>query len=435
MPYLRIFLLYWRTLMYKYDKLSNVTTLISRGVQPAYDEKGILVFNQRCIRDNIININESRITNPEKRRIASEKILKKYDVLVNSTGVGTLGRVAQIKEINSPATVDSHVTIVRPDLSLLDGLYFGYSIIYSQPIIEAMGEGSTGQTELSRKRLGDQIEVPIPPLETQKRISSILAAYDDLIKNNYRRIEIIEKIAQIIHNEWFFKFKFPGHENVDIIDSELGIIPETWKIGKIGDLYSIKSGFAFKSKDFSENEGYSVIKIKNIENRSIDVVNCDNIPYNIAKDISKYELFEGDLLIAMTGAKVGKIGIMPKIDNKFFLNQRVGKFYPKIKINNYSFIYFHSISPNFQKEIHNRAYGAAQPNISGRAIESINIPFPPLDLIHKYTNIVDGFIKQINILRYKNHFLQQKRDLILPKLVSGQIKLVNHSLIDKEVET
>ena len=96
----------------------------------------------------------------------------------------------------------------------------------------------------------------------------------------------------------------------------------------VGDLAEIKSGFAFKGKDFSQ-EGFPVIKIKNINNNDIDLNNCDCVPEDVAESASRFKLNEGDLLIAMTGATVGKVGMMPKTETQFYLNQRVGIFRTK----------------------------------------------------------------------------------------------------------
>ena len=136
-----------------YQTLSEVTTFISRGISPVYDDFGYMVINQRCIRENCLLFEKTRKTSVNKTRIRQEKYLLKWDILVNSTGVGTLGRVAQLKEDLSNATVDSHVSIVRPNLDLVDGAYLGYAVIAQEEFIESLGEGATGQTELSRERL------------------------------------------------------------------------------------------------------------------------------------------------------------------------------------------------------------------------------------------------------------------------------------------
>ena len=134
--------------------LKEVTKYLSRGITPSYTEnEGVIVLNQRCIRDNKIDWSNIRLTDPQKKKISSDKYLKQYDVLVNSTGVGTLGRSAQVKKLFSDTTVDSHVTILRPN-DLVDPMFFGYAVNMVEKNIESLAEGSTGQTELSRVRLG-----------------------------------------------------------------------------------------------------------------------------------------------------------------------------------------------------------------------------------------------------------------------------------------
>lgn len=162
-------------------KLSDVAEYISRGITPSYtEETGTIVINQKCVRGGEVSLEESRYHNTAKKKVPTDKILRKWDILVNSTGTGTLGRVGQIVCDMPQATVDSHVTIVRPS-GRVDPAYLGYALKWRQPYIEALAEGSTGQTELSRFRLGDEITIPLPSLETQKIISQVLTAIDGKI--------------------------------------------------------------------------------------------------------------------------------------------------------------------------------------------------------------------------------------------------------------
>ncbi len=238
--------------MYQVVKLENVIEYISRGVTPAYAEEGITVLNQKCIRDHRILLEEARKTDPVVKRIPEDKFIKHSDVLINSTGVGTLGRVAQNKRRDLEATVDGHVTIVRPDAKKVNGSYFGYALISVEGLIERMGEGATGQTELSRQRL-KEVEIPLPTIKIQQKIAAILSAYDDLIENNLRRIKILEEMAQNLYREWFVKFRFPGHQKVKMVDSPLGKIPEGWEVLDVtniverhspGKLYDQKTVYA-----------------------------------------------------------------------------------------------------------------------------------------------------------------------------------------------
>src|SRR5690606_39114669 len=124
----------------------------------------------------------SRFSDLQKRKVPSEKYLKSYDILINSTGQGTLGRVSQIKEVTSPVTVDSHVTIVRAKRDI-DNVFLGYCLKARQSEIESMAEGSTGQTELSKYKVAEMV-IKVPSLASQKRIAEILSSLDDKIELN-----------------------------------------------------------------------------------------------------------------------------------------------------------------------------------------------------------------------------------------------------------
>ena len=127
--------------------ISELTTSINRGIPPKYtEEDGIKVVNQKCIRDWKVNLDLTRVNDLKKRKVDENKILQKFDVLINSTGVGTLGRVAQYYG-DEKITIDTHVTIARPDAKKIDPLFFGYVLKYNQPKIESLAEGSTGQTQ------------------------------------------------------------------------------------------------------------------------------------------------------------------------------------------------------------------------------------------------------------------------------------------------
>jgi type I restriction enzyme S subunit len=151
--------------------LDKHTSYLSRGISPKYiDNGGITVINQKCIRDFTLDLSKARLHDPAQRKIDGRE-LRKGDILVNSTGVGTLGRVAQVLSLDKPAIVDSHVTVMRAAASITWN-YLGLSIMRRQGEIEGMGEGSTGQTELSRGKLAI-LSLLIPP-------ASVLKNFDDV---------------------------------------------------------------------------------------------------------------------------------------------------------------------------------------------------------------------------------------------------------------
>lgn len=151
-------------------KLSELTSFLSRGISPNYVEGkgGIPVLNQKCIREHRVSYQfQRRHDNVTKN--TTDKLIQKYDVLVNSTGVGTLGRVALVRWLNEKeVTVDSHVTIVRAISEKINRVFFGYSLLTKQAEIESFANGSTGQVELSRSQLSD-VNLVVPPPNLQDR--------------------------------------------------------------------------------------------------------------------------------------------------------------------------------------------------------------------------------------------------------------------------
>ncbi|MYS72491.1 hypothetical protein GTY88_19000, partial [Streptomyces sp. SID5926] len=157
--------------------IDSVSSNITRGIAPKYSDSpnDLTVLNQKCIRDGRVNLGPARRTLHEK--VKAPKILQRNDVLVNSTGVGTLGRVA-LWMSGGAATVDSHITIVRFDEAQIDPLCAGFAMLRAQPEIEARGEGSTGQTELRRTQLGS-LGITLPSRTKQRQLRPKLNALEE----------------------------------------------------------------------------------------------------------------------------------------------------------------------------------------------------------------------------------------------------------------
>ena len=153
-------------------------------------------------------------------------------------------------------------------------------------------------------------------------------------------------------------------------------------------------------------------------------MDIENVQYvqSFTGNKSQFELFEGDILIAMTGAQIGKIGLMPRLNRRFLLNQRVGKLSPK-DVFYKPYLYQIFSSDRVSQLVKKVAHGAAQPNISGRDIEDLPVIIPPSDLLKEYAAVCSPVLKQITFLVHEISLLKKMRDLLLPKLISGQINL------------
>lgn len=250
----------------------------------------------------------------------------------------------------------------------------------------------------------------------QTRIADVIANYDVLIETNKRRIQLLEESARLLYQEWFVHLRFPSHEQVKVTNG----VPEGWKDSTLGSLASVQSGYAFKSTDWLE-AGNPVIKIKNITgDGTVDIANCQCVDDNVADKAQKFKLEEGDVLIAMTGATVGKVGIMPKNSQPYYLNQRVGKF-EFVGESSKEFVFCLTNTKHFRIQIENLASGAAQPNISGKQIESIKTLLPSEKLLSLFSEHSRNFFEQRQLLLESNRKLAQARDLLLPKLMSGEL--------------
>ena len=273
----------------------------------------------------------------------------------------------------------------------------------------------------------------VPPIDEQKSITRILETLDTKIENLRRQNETLETIAQTLFKHWFIDFEFPNDDGKPykssggaMVASELGDIPAGWRVGVSGEIINLQGGFAFKSEDFQDVGNHGVIKIKNISDNIVDINKTDFISDSVASKINlKFKLSSEDILIAMTGAEVAKIGVVPKTKNSFFLNQRVGLFQEKIN-GGKLYIYYLFSREEYQKALRDRGSGSsAQPNISASDIEDITIIIPTLSIIKKFANIAGSlFIKKCENL-FQIQTLTKTRDTLLPKLMSGQIRVKN----------
>ena len=183
-------------------RLGDVCSLISRGISPSYAEDGdIIVLNQRCVRNHQVDLEQSRRHSSHIRSVAPARFVQRGDVLVNSTGVGTLGRVGQIKTVPvAPITVDSHVTILRPKVDLFTEAFFGYMLISIESEITLLGQGSGGQTELAKSALSAmKVAWPTSLAEQQRIVSELnaLVASSEVLTSTYvKKLAALDALVQ-----------------------------------------------------------------------------------------------------------------------------------------------------------------------------------------------------------------------------------------------
>ena len=321
------------------------------------------------------------------------------------TSVGTLGNPYVVKEGEIFYFKDGNLTWFK-NFKGLDSNYLFYWLVSPQ-----------GKAELKKCTIGSSqsaftivllkdMQIAVPPLPTQRRIADILSAYDDLIENNTRRIRILEQVAQAIYQEWF-----------GMVDKES--LPKGWKIVTIADLYDTSSG-GTPSRKHDEYYGGEINWVKTQELRDCFVFKTDEQITEEGLNNSSAKVFpKGTVLIALYGATIGKLGILALPAST---NQACCALLPKTEVYGRGYAYFYFLA-NRQKII-GLGGGAAQQNISQVIVKKLEIMKPSSDIMNKFNNFVEPLLDMICSLQAKNDNLRQTRDLLLPRLVSGEVEVV-----------
>ncbi len=262
-----------------------------------------------------------------------------------------------------------------------------------------------------------KVEIELPSLNEQKRIVSILDSLSNKIELNNRINHNLEEQAQALYKSWFVDFE--PFKNGKFVDSEIGIIPEGWIVADIGEYCRIQSGYAFKSS-WWQDCGVKVIKIKNITSTGkLDMNDCSYVSNEHAKMAKAFQTHRGDLLIAMTGATIGKFCVV-QTNEKYCVNQRVGKFFlGDNPLDRLPFIYCCLKREDVYNEVVNRGQGSAQPNISGKDIETIRIVFPPQNILLQFNQRLKSSFEKMTILEEESVRLTALRDNLLALLIKS----------------
>ena len=340
------------------------------------------------------------------------KLLPKDTVLFSSRA--PIGYVAIA---SNPICTNQGFKSIICNKEIINPLFLYYYIKGNLDYIKLFGTGATFP-EISGAAMR-KIKVQIPSLPTQQKIASILSAYDRLIENNTRRIRLLEQMAENLYKEWFVRFRFPEHEKVEMVNG----LPKRWETIHIKELAQLKSGYAFKSEWFVE-EGEAVAKIKDIGNILMDTSSFSYVDKENCFKAKKFLLTTGDLTIALTGATIGKISIVPKHKGNIYTNQRLGKFFLGDKpIEKLPFLYCLFKQESMVSNIVNLSNSSsAQPNISPEQIEKIKI-LGNHDIISMYNKTCNPLFSNILALYSQNQLLTRQRDLLLPRLMSGKLEV------------
>jgi len=248
--------------------------------------------------------------------------------------------------------------------------------------------------------------VKIPTLSKQQKIAAILGAYDDLIKNNTRRIRILEEMAQALYREWFVNFRFPGHESVLMVESELGLVPEGWEVINAS---TIKKG--------NEPEEIRYIDIASVSTGKIDKI--EPLVFADAPSRARRMVKHGDIIWSTVRPNRKSYSIIlsppPNLIVSTGFAVITAKYVP------YTYLYHALTTDDFVGYLTNHATGAAYPAVNSGDFKSALVMLPTKSLLELFHKIVIDLFDHKQNMHQKNANLCRTRDLLLPKLISGEL--------------
>lgn len=387
--------------------LGEITSFMSKGIPPKYvereNENTVRVLNQKCNRNFEIKYEESRLHDCSKKKVPADKMLQPGDVLINSTGTGTAGRVAQLYDVPTPTTIDGHMILLRPTEEI-DSIYYGYAVKAFQPKIETLAEGSTGQTEINRKRLQEEIVISFPKeKETQERIARFLLNIDEKIKVNDKINKNLEQQAEALFKAWFLDY-IPWNGNV----------PSSWIDGKLGDFADIKRGGSPRPiQKYLSNSGLRWLKISDVTSLQTPFV-IDIKDHIIEDGLKKTVLLKEGSLVLSNSATPG----IPKILDVDSCIHDGWLYFPQSKFSReYLYLYFKYI----RQQLVNLSNGSVFNNLKTDILKNYPTILPDNETLQRFESIVNPIFLEIQNRTRESHQLTDIRDALLPKLMSGEL--------------
>ena len=334
----------------------------------------------------------------------------------NAICVVCIASIGKICMTVVPSTTNQQINSIIVNQEEYDPYFVYYLLRTKTATLQSIASGVA--TPIVKKSTFASLEVCVPPLPTQHKIAAILSAYDNLIENNTRRIKILEDMAQTLYQEWFVHFRFPGHENVPMVESPLGPIPQGWEVKQLGEMCDVLMGQSPKSEFYNETgEGLPFHQgVTDFGQRfPMDRVYC-----TVQKRIAEV----GDILFSVR-APVGRINVANK---KIVIGRGLSAI--RSKSGDQAFV-LQQLKDKFQEE-DTIGSGTIYNAITKADLLGVQLLEPIGSIVLKFEEVAEPISLELANLTMKNTNLCQTRDLLLPKLISGEIDV---SELDIDTDT
>jgi type I restriction enzyme S subunit len=386
---------------WKEINLKNLIETNRRSIGRDYQFSDILYLDTGSITCNRIDgLQRFRISDAPSR---AKRLVENQDIVYSTVRPNQL-HYGFIEHPPENLVVSTGFVTITCDKSKLNPLFLYYNLIQEQTteFLHSIAEASTSAYPSLKPSDIESLEILLPPLPEQRAIASILSSLDDKIDLLHLQNKTLEQLAETLFRQWFVE------------EAE-----ESWEVGSINDLIEIQSGFAFKSADFKDDGYYRLVTIKNVQDGFLDTsrMDClDDVPTRMPSHCS---LEIGDILLSLTG-NVGRCCLVD--ESGLLLNQRVAKLQP-LKSSNWAFTYIFFRLENTRRLLEELSKGTAQANLSPIETGRMELQLPSLSVLSAFSETATPMVEKILKNKFQIRTLTQLRDTLLPKLVSGELRV------------
>jgi type I restriction enzyme S subunit len=395
-----------------FTSLESICKRISSGGTPSRKHAdyftssitGHLWVKSKELLDSAIEETEERISDEGLKR-SSAKYYPTNTVLIAMYGAN----VGQLGWLRTPATVNQAICGLVIDEQKADWRFVFYSLLLRRGDLTIQAQGAAQQN--LNQELIRQFCIDIPSLPIQRRIAGILSAYDELIENSQRRIKILEAMARALYREWFVHFRFPGHESVPRVPSPLGDIPQGWEVKKLGEIAEEMRRNVAKGK---LEEALPYVGLEHIPRRSLAL---DAWETTTDLGSNKLEFKKGEVLFGKIRPYFHKVSIAP-FDGLCSADTIVVR---ARRPEHYAFVVACVSSDEFVAHATATSNGSKMPRANWGVLEERGVVIPSGKLAGQFSTLVTDIIDQQQALVFQIQNLRRTRDLLLLRLLSGQI--------------
>lgn len=312
--------------------------------------------------------------------------------------------------------------VFRARKNKMNQLYLSYFVKTNSFVESAINSmvGASGRQRADKDYINN-LEIVVPPLQTQTKIANILSAYDELIENNNKRIAILEQMAEQLYKEWFVRMRFPNYENTQFIKG----IPEKWEIKKIKDFGKVVTGKTPSTiKEEYFNGGIPFIKTPDMHNNMFVVLTSETLSQKGFESQPSQKLPANSISVSC----IGTGGVVTITNEISMTNQQINTLIPK-NIKNREFLYFTLLKLKPVIEMFG-ATGATMTNLSKGKFEKLLILKPDEKLIEAFHLKTESIFEEIKNLSHQNINLRKTRDLLLPRLISGKLSVDEITIVN-----